>query len=713
MKKDELRALRSLNATPGMFTAMKNTDARIYARAQCLGPFVKIAFFYRRWLEKGIRTPVTETFINRDGKEWISRILDEKGKEVKWSDAMVQNLECMRNAYYFIYSGLVADVWVTSDTFETVRRFEGRNWSRRECMRAVQRWQENIRAEKIEEKERKEQQPWDEDMALIPKVPEGLREWMHKECCNQFFLVYKYQKGQKEAYCTRCGSTVRIEGLKNNVAKICPKCKVKAICKSEGVRMHTESTAMHYAKVIQKVKGGIVERLFERMVGYRCKDFRKPNEHFLETKRVLILDGREPRKYEWGTYKNKYTRWIRNDYFDKWGYGSLYRFPAKLYPRTLAAAMGSDVMKKSTYALWEQPPLDLYEYVVTEKGCPPVEMLARIGMFTMAEGLIKARYDKDLLKEDETELAKILKIDNMRLKRLKAMEGAGITELRWMQREKMQDTIWPDELIEEFGTNHVTWGDLSFLPHKAMTEVQVWNYLRKQEKVTGESMKDLIVTWDDYICMAGTLKMDVNNSMIYKPKNLRYAHDECVILKNTKGMEAEAKKLEKKFPKVNAQLKKLGKFEYKNGKYQVIAPKKVLDIVREGRILGHCVHTCDYYFSRISTDESYLFFLRKTERPDMPWYTMEVEPSGNIRQKRTTGDRQNRDFEEAVEFLKKWQKHFRKQLTKQEKALGAKSDELRKKNYALLREEAKRVWHGPLAGQLLADVLEADFMEAI
>ena len=76
----------------------------------------------------------------------------------------------------------------------------------------------------------------------------------------------------------------------------------------------------------------------------------------------------------------------------------------------------------------------------------------------------------------------------------------------------------------------------------------------------------------------------------------------------------------------------------------------------------------------------------------MPWYTMEVEPSGNIRQKRTTGDRQNKDFEAAVGFLKKWQQYFRKKLTKKEKELGIVADRLRKKNYKELREQAKRVW---------------------
>lgn len=708
MTKKELRALRSLNATQGMFTALKETKFKNFARAQCLGKFVKIAFFHRSWLAAGIKTPVIETFINREGEEWISRILDDQGKEVKWTECILYNLEFERDGWY--YGGL-NKIWVTNDTFRTCRSFS-KDYERRDCLFAIARWQENVRKERILEKEKKEQQPWDEDMALVPEIPKGLESWMHRECCNKFFLVYEYKPNQKEACCTRCGQTVRIEGLRNDVMKICPKCHVKATCKSEGRRMHSQRTGLYSARVLQKVKGGIVERHFWREEQYWKDNFRKPYVTFWESDRILILDGQQPKKYHWGLYKNKYERWCLGN-SDSWGYGSIYYGKGKVYQPTLRGAMEAEVMKKSSYGFWKVPPLDLFDYVLMEKGCPPLEMLARIGMFEMAEGLIKARYDRTLLKEDETELAKILKIDTMRLKRLKNMGNAGLAELKWMQLEKANDTIWPDEMISDFGTANICPRDLQFLPHKCMTNVQIWNYLKKQEKLTGDRIKTLIGTWDDYLCMAGTMKMDLKNSMIFKPRNLRDAHDELVILKNTKGMEQEAKKLEKKFPKVNAQLAKLKKFEYKSGKYQILAPEKVLDIVREGRILQHCVHTCDYYFSRITSDESYLFFLRKTERPDMPWYTLEVEPSGNIRQKRTTGDRQNKDFEDALEFLKKWQKHFQRQLTKKEKALGVKADELRKANYKKLREEAKRVWHGPLAGQLLADVLEADFMEAI
>ena len=33
--------------------------------------------------------------------------------------------------------------------------------------------------------------------------------------------------------------------------------------------------------------------------------------------------------------------------------------------------------------------------------------------------------------------------------------------------------------------------------------------------------------------------------------------------------------------------------------------------------------------------ETYLLFLRRAARPDVPWYTLEIEPGGNIRQKKS------------------------------------------------------------------------------
>ena len=133
----------------------------------------------------------------------------------------------------------------------------------------------------------------------------------------------------------------------------------------------------------------------------------------------------------------------------------------------------------------------------------------------------------------------------------------------------------------------------------------------------------------------------------------------------------------------------------------------------EGQALGHCADSSDIYYERIQNRESYIMFLRKAEEPDKPYYTLEVEPDGTIRQKRTVGDRQNKDLEDAVVFLRKWQEEIQKRLTLEDYRLAKESSRLRVEEFKKLREEKAKIWHGHLQGQLLADVLERDLMEAV
>jgi len=104
-------------------------------------------------------------------------------------------------------------------------------------------------------------------------------------------------------------------------------------------------------------------------------------------------------------------------------------------------------------------------------------------------------------------------------------------------------------------------------------------------------------------------------------------------------------------------------------------------------------------------------FLRKTEQPDKPYYTLEVEPGGVIRQKRTEYDRQNKDIEEASEFLKEWQREIQKRITASDKKLADKSRQLRIESYAEMRKKKVKINGGLFQGKYLADVLEADLME--
>lgn len=721
MRKEELRKLRALPATKEMMEKGKRfeekTETRwdgttytrivleydLLIRVQNLKGYIKVAVFLPEKMREDIKTPTYEIFVNVAGGEWITRELDDQGKEVRWLTAMADNLTGQGNWSWKLRN---EKIYANYDAMQSLGRLPLEHKDNTAMgMKRLCLWQTEQREKNIERREKREQAPWDADMALIPEVAKGFEEWMRKEVADKYYIIYEYDpKGQETGFCSRCKKYVPISNPRHGAKTKCPLCKAEATFRAHS-RLKTLSTGWYNAEIIQKINGGIAVRTFEQRQWYRGCDYTTPNVHTREYARTLIFDDGTIRKYKWELYKNKYYRWIRETQH------IYYRSNrTKLYKRNLAHLKKHSLLKQSAIDLWPELPCLTTEYIEIEKGNPAVEMLAKIGMFRLAKGIIDERYDKKLLQQDATEIAKMLKIDKNRLKRLKEMD-ANVQTLRWMQYEKKANTIWPDEMIKDFGEAEFRTSAFNFL-HTPISFVKCHNYLKKQAAMMDETIEQTLITWRDYINMADQLKMNTKCDQIARPKDLKFSHDEAILLKESKGLEKTAKEIEKKWPKVNEQLPKLKKFEYTQGEYTIVAPRNVLDIVTEGTILKHCVHTCDYYFSRIQTDESYLFFLRHSKQPEMPWYTLEVEPSGNIRQKRTTGDNQNPDFQKAVPFLKKWQKHFQKQLTEEEKQLGEKADELRKENYESLRKNGNKVWHGKLAGKLLADVLEADFMAA-
>ena len=136
--------------------------------------------------------------------------------------------------------------------------------------------------------------------------------------------------------------------------------------------------------------------------------------------------------------------------------------------------------------------------------------------------------------------------------------------------------------------------------------------------------------------------------------------------------------------------------------------------IKEGRMLHHCVGNDgagERYYDRIERRESFIMFLRRAEEPEDPYYTLEIEPDGTVRQKRTLFDRQHEDIEQATEFLQKWQKVIAARLTGQDLKLAAQSRVLRNEEFIQMKKDRVVIHTGHLAGHLLADVLLADLME--
>lgn len=725
MIKKTLRALRQLNATKEMMQKAEadkptnsnkwwKTDIKypykygVYLRAQHLKGFLKVAVFATEWMRQGICTPCYEIFIDYENGQFITRKLSKDYIETGWTDAMVDNLKNVDDVKIVgrywndsLMSGSGAeDPWMDEHQAAYIKKTLQTNKS---GYAAIVEYQRKCRQQDLAEKRRRETAPWDEDMARVPEEPTAFRRWVFHEAAPENYMIYTYTKtGAKEGWCTYCERTVQLkEKPLHGKIGICPRCKREITYKSSG-KITTLATDSYRVQLVQNIDGGIVVRLFKARKYW--KGTIKAEMYLHEDTRTLIMDGTKW-QYSWELYKNIEHRWCRSNYknYGNWQGGRVYT--GNMYHLSKTGLVHSSLPlvlkhnKKITNAV--------VDWLDAEKYDPNIERCVKAGLYRLAGEMVKN--DGMIKNRRATELTKALGIDRMRLSRLVAHDG-GSLYLSYLQREKVDNTIYPDDILLDLTEKHITLPYLkTMLDH--MTLVKAYNYLVRQSDPSDKNpMSQALTTYNDYMNMAVRLQMDTSVEQIYKPKNLKKSHAKVIDLLSQESWDKTAQEIMEKFPKVDKELPRFLKYEYKGSAYQIVAPRTVADIVREGSLLRHCIHTCDFYFSRYETRETFILFLRKNDNPSKPWYTLEVEPSGNIRQKRTVGDNQNNDLKAAVTFLHEWQQWLQKILSDEDKKLAKISEKKRKENYKKIRAAEKRVWHGKLQGQLLADVLEADFL---
>ena len=327
----------------------------------------------------------------------------------------------------------------------------------------------------------------------------------------------------------------------------------------------------------------------------------------------------------------------------------------------------------------------------------------------------------------------VLGIDGQGVARLRQADG-GVYYLDWLRAMYMSYGITKDKdkgglkiihgkiseaAIKFFCDKKIMPHSVAFALNLGMSPEQIANYLSKNHGYTlkdcswaGNKEHVVIRQWQDYLSMAEKLKLDVSRESVYKPKNLRERHDELTELINANKARLEAERVEAEYPAIKPVCEKIKSlYEWGDGEYEVIVPEGAAEIQREGRLLRHCVGTTDRYFDRIAEEESYIMFLRKSASPTSPWYTMEVEPGGAVRQLRTFGDDEGADRNEAKAFLKKWRAEIAKRVGQAEREAAQVSREKRLAEFEELRRNGNIIRNGKLAGKLLVEVLEADFKE--
>lgn len=678
------------------------TTRTYFAFMNCLvqDGVLKAAFFLPDHLRLDGNNPAYEVFIDKENRQFLTYDHLEK----KWRDAKLDRLEWPGRNYY-------ATCWVSEEDAALVQDYFS---GERGGDLGILDFQRNVRDEQLERRHKRITDPWDKDLAQVPKLPKDWKRWADKVAVRENFIFYHYKRGgAKTGYCTFCGKEVPISGHPyHNKEGRCIRCRHPVVFKALG-RAGYFQTDKYYAYLVQRCRDGFVVREFRADRTYRKDTLPHSEPYWHEFRRSIYDRTGEIRSYYWGMYCQRETRWIAGSpcYYAYYGNQS-----GRVYGKTLPSLEKKE-LRQTGLAEWirSHPITDPEKYLAVWKRLPQMEQIWKAGLQRLTKECFNNcdSVRKLVLCPSEPGLIRALGLDTTKFRRLRQLDGDTET-LAWLQLEKRTGQRITDDMLRWSKKERISPRDLVFIADR-MSLVQIRNYLERQKRYFDDSCRQALTTWQDYLAMAERLHYDTSDEIVYRVRKLRQRHDELVLQSEAGSLEEQAAKMAEKYPHVDAICMELQKkYAYSDDDYTVLAPQNIFEIIKEGRMLHHCVGNDgagERYYDRMERRESFIMFLRRTEEPNDPYYTLEIEPDGAVRQKRTLFDRQYEDIEQATEFLIKWQKVIAARLTGRDLKLAERSRELRKEEFIQMRKDRVIIHTGHLAGRLLADVLLADLME--
>ncbi|MBP1736761.1 MAG: hypothetical protein H6Q60_642 [Oscillospiraceae bacterium] len=714
MKKQILAGMKRLKATAHMMKLAAEDiprkekswyghECEIFKRAMYLRCAVKdeilrVALFFPEHMRLGGRNPSYEVFVSKKERQFITHdFLKEK-----WREAKLDLLDWPSSSYHS------HEKWISKADDAVIRIYLG---GERGGYEGLLDFQRKIRTEQLERRHKKETDPWDKDLSQTAVLPKDWNRWVDKTGIRQNYLFYHYKKGgAKEGYCTFCGKEVPIAGHpRHNKEGRCVRCRHEVTFKANG-RAGFFLTRDNYVYLIQRCRDGFIVREFCAERTYRKGEYQTPRVPCREVRRVIYDQQLAPRAYYWGNYKQRKMRWIAcSPCSPSWG-GSE---EGRIYGKTLPH-LAKKELKQTGLVQWiyDKVTVDPEKYLAVLKEVPQLEQIWKADLSRLTKECMKECHNvRDRIQVPGAPgLIKALGLDSQGLRRLREQNG-GHRFLAWLQYEKHTGRSIPDEVISWFCSENIEASDLKFIRDK-MSMVQIYNYICKQMPRFRKNSREVVNTWADYLSMAIRLHMNTDDEIIFRARKLRQRHDELVQRCQEKAIDLQIEEISQKYPHVNGICQSLKeKYEYTDRDYAVIAPAGVEDVLMEGRFLHHCVGSSERYWDRIERRESFVLFLRRAGEPKTAYYTLEIEPDGTVRQKRTEFDRQEPDIEEATKFLAEWQKVIAARLTADDRKLAKSSRVMRAEEFAQLKNDRVIIHTGHLAGRLLVDVLLADLME--
>lgn len=233
-------------------------------------------------------------------------------------------------------------------------------------------------------------------------------------------------------------------------------------------------------------------------------------------------------------------------------------------------------------------------------------------------------------------LLKMLGLNRAEFRLLRGREKQYASYMTW--REDYPD-IKPKELLllaEQFGYERGTL--VRFTDATGLTPQRMARYLTEQ----GITKRD----YDDYLRQCAQLRYNMHDTAIAIPHDFMAMHTRCSeMIRYNESQEAR-----RKFKENMASRKRL---EFAQDGLSIRQPKNMTEIVNEGKALHHCVGG---YAQRHAYGKLHIMLIRTAEKPDVPFYTVEVDLFGKIVQVR--GMRNCKTTPEVDAFIEAYKEHL-------------------------------------------------------
>lgn len=690
MKKKELAAMRRLRASEEILDVMRNDHDEwkierwglgyeskfltcrflLYFRAEVEKEILKVFVFSKKWLLAGNRDPEYIIFLDKKKEEFLT--LDTT--EDKWKTAKIDMLHYDTKGYSRFYS---MKNYQSENTRRIVNSYLGTG--NLEVKKAVLDFQCEIRGEELRRKHKRETEAIDEVMNEVPELPKNFEEWIRENCFKET-LFYKSEKAHKwpKVYCTHCKNWFPApleEGHpKHGKRAICPNCKTVATYRSWNKQKYVFETAQ--VAVIQKLQdktGYVLRKIFCRLERNHEKGWENAELFTSENLRVTFWDDMEPKTfYTHEEYKNTgVVRWCYAKSGKNWNYYRPEFGPAQMYTHNMKQVFEEEQFGNINFEkiFSDGQKKDVYPTSVLKilKRHPYLEYLEKSGLTKLVKEILQGKEDKTLFKHGKKNIYETCGLDKQRFNRLKKVNG-GSHALAALQYEKRTGDKVTDEHLRSIEFYMLDVNDMEM--HRTNMSLQkTVNFLKRQMEITGYTFSTIEHYYSDYLDMAEARGMDITDEIVCKNAKMMEFHNKYLEEENRKKNEKKDEQKNKEFREIetNYEVNK-AHFFWENEEYMILVPKRASDIMKEGRLQHHCVGASDTYMKRMNEKKSFILFLRRKADEEIPYYTLEAEWDGTIKQAYSAYDRKP-DYKELVEpILKEFKKIIMKRMLEESMA---------------------------------------------